>query len=89
MMPVAPEHPFKLADRIAKYFVPIVVGVAVLTFYLGEVWSRIQCVDLRFINAVAVLIIACPCALGLATPMSVMVGWVKERNLGVDQKCRH
>jgi Cu+-exporting ATPase len=74
----------KLADRIAKYFVPIVVGVAVLTFFI---WAKFgpepNALIYGFINAVAVLIIACPCALGLATPMSVMVGVGKGAQSGV------
>lgn len=74
----------KLADRISKYFVPIVVAVAVLTFL---VWAKFgpeeNALAYGFINAVAVLIIACPCALGLATPMSVMVGVGKGAQLGV------
>jgi Cu+-exporting ATPase len=64
----------KLADRIAKYFVPIVLGIAVLTYII---WASFGLKDphvFAFVNALAVLIIACPCALGLATPMSVMVG---------------
>jgi Cu2+-exporting ATPase len=68
----------KLADRIAKYFVPIVVGVAVLTFFFGRSLVPSQCVDLRIYQCCRCFNIACPCALGLATPMSVMVGWVKE-----------
>lgn len=74
----------KLADRIAKYFVPIVVGVAVVTFFI---WAKFgpepNALIYGFINAVAVLIIACPCALGLATPMSVMVGVGKGAQSGV------
>ena len=74
----------KLADRIAKYFVPIVVGVSVLTFFI---WAKFgpepNALIYGFINAVAVLIIACPCALGLATPMSVMVGVGKGAQSGV------
>lgn len=64
----------KLADRIAKYFVPIVLAVAVLTFAAWAIWGTKGPYVFGFVNALAVLIIACPCALGLATPMSVMVG---------------
>lgn len=73
----------KLADNIAKYFVPIVVIISALTFV---VWSKLgpePAVVYGFINAIAVLIIACPCALGLATPMSVMVGVGKGAQSGV------
>ncbi|MFM2368225.1 MAG: hypothetical protein RL619_525 [Bacteroidota bacterium] len=73
----------KLADKIAKYFVPIVVFVSVITFF---VWAKIgpePALVYGFINAIAVLIIACPCALGLATPMSVMVGVGKGAQSGV------
>ncbi|MFV8368363.1 heavy metal translocating P-type ATPase [Flavobacterium sp. LB2R40] len=73
----------KLADKIAKYFVPIVVFVSVITFF---VWARFgpePALVYGFINAIAVLIIACPCALGLATPMSVMVGVGKGAQSGV------
>jgi Cu+-exporting ATPase len=73
-----------LADKIAKYFVPIVVVVSVITFF---VWAKFgpegEALIYGFINAVAVLIIACPCALGLATPMSVMVGVGKGAQSGV------
>jgi Cu+-exporting ATPase len=64
----------KLADRIAKYFVPIVLAIAVLTYIAWAVWGTKDPHVFAFVNALAVLIIACPCALGLATPMSVMVG---------------
>jgi Cu+-exporting ATPase len=66
----------KLADRVAAYFVPTVVGIAVATFF---VWSWPH----SLVNAVAVLIIACPCALGLATPMSIMVAMGKGATMGV------
>ncbi len=66
----------KLADRVAAYFVPAVVGIAIITFF---VWSWPQ----SLVNAVAVLIIACPCALGLATPMSIMVAMGKGATIGV------
>jgi Cu+-exporting ATPase len=64
----------KLADRIATYFVPIVLGIAVLTYVAWATWGDKDPHVFAFVNALAVLIIACPCALGLATPMSVMVG---------------
>ena len=73
----------KLADSIAKYFVPTVVIISALTFII---WSKLgpePAMVYGFINAVAVLIIACPCALGLATPMSVMVGVGKGAQSGV------
>ena len=73
----------RLADLVAGYFVPIVMLIAVVTFL---VWSSIG-PEPRFahalINAVAVLIIACPCALGLATPMSIMVATGKGATMGV------
>ena len=64
----------KLADTIAKYFVPTVVIISALTFIIWSKFGPEPAVVYGFINAIAVLIIACPCALGLATPMSVMVG---------------
>jgi Cu2+-exporting ATPase len=73
----------KLADRIAKYFVPIVVGVSIITFFVWAKFGPEPAIVYGFINAIAVLIIACPCALGLATPMSVMVGVGKGAQSGV------
>lgn len=73
----------RVADRVAAYFVPIVIGVAVLTF---AVWSFVgpePKTAHAILSAVAVLIVACPCALGLATPMSVMVGTGKGATMGV------
>lgn len=73
----------KLADVIAKYFVPIVIVIAVVTFFVWYLFGPQPRLVYGFINAIAVLIIACPCALGLATPMSVMVGVGKGAQLGV------
>ncbi len=73
----------KLADVVAGYFVPTVVGVATLTFVIWGIWGPSPRMAHALINAVAVLIIACPCALGLATPMSIMVATGKGATLGV------
>ena len=73
----------KLADSIAKYFVPIVVIISVITFFIWAKFGPQPALVYGFINAIAVLIIACPCALGLATPMSVMVGVGKGAQSGV------
>ncbi|MDR3721627.1 MAG: heavy metal translocating P-type ATPase [Candidatus Acidoferrales bacterium] len=73
----------KLADIVAGYFVPIVVGVAGITFLIWALWGPTPRMAHAVINAVAVLIIACPCALGLATPMSIMVATGKGATLGV------
>ena len=64
----------KLADKISKYFVPIVLLISVITFVVWAIFGPDPAYVYAFVNAIAVLIIACPCALGLATPMSVMVG---------------
>jgi heavy metal translocating P-type ATPase len=64
----------RLADKVAKYFVQIVILVAIITFIVWALWGPEPAYVYAFVNAVAVLIIACPCALGLATPMSIMVG---------------
>jgi len=73
----------KLADTISKYFVPIVVGVSIVTFIIWANFGPDPAMVYAFVNAVAVLIIACPCALGLATPMSVMVGVGKGAQNGI------
>ena len=73
----------KLADRISKYFVPIVLIVSVITFIVWAIFGPEPAYVFAFVNAIAVLIIACPCALGLATPMSVMVGVGRGAQSGV------
>jgi len=73
----------KLADKISKYFVPIVVSVSLITFIVWRIYGPEPALVYAFVNAIAVLIIACPCALGLATPMSVMVGVGKGAQNGV------
>ncbi len=73
----------KLADTVAKYFVQIVVSVAIITFAVWAIWGPEPSYVYAFVNAVAVLIIACPCALGLATPMSIMVGTGRGAQSGV------
>ena len=73
----------KLADIVAGYFVPAVVGVAVVAFIAWWVWGPEPRLAHSIVNAVAVLIIACPCALGLATPISIMVGTGRGAIAGV------
>ncbi|MEO8099431.1 MAG: heavy metal translocating P-type ATPase [Acidobacteriota bacterium] len=73
----------KLADQVAGYFVPIVILIALVTFSVWAVWGPDPRMAHALINAVAVLIIACPCALGLATPMSIMVAMGKGATMGV------
>jgi Cu+-exporting ATPase len=73
----------RLADRVAKWFVPIVVAVAVVTFFAWLLLGPQPRLAHALVNAVAVLIIACPCALGLATPMAVMVGVGRGARAGV------
>ena len=72
-----------LADKVAGWFVPTVLGIAALTFVAWLVWGPEPRFAFAIVNAVAVLIIACPCALGLATPMSVMVGVGRGAQSGV------
>ncbi|MFA6189723.1 MAG: copper-translocating P-type ATPase [Sulfuricurvum sp.] len=73
----------KLVDTVAGYFVPAVVLTAIATFFGWYIFGPQPSLSLALINAVAVMIIACPCALGLATPMSIMVGTGKGAMLGV------
>ena len=73
----------KLVDIVSGYFVPAVVIIAVIAFIVWGLWGPEPRLAYAVINAVAVLIIACPCALGLATPMSIMVGTGKGAMLGV------
>jgi P-type Cu+ transporter len=72
----------KLTDEIGKYFVPIIIGVALFTF-IGWIWvAKIEWTG-AIMNAIAVLVIACPCAIGLATPTAIMVGTSKGAENGI------
>ncbi|HVT45275.1 MAG TPA: heavy metal translocating P-type ATPase [Thermoanaerobaculia bacterium] len=73
----------RLADIVAGYFVPIVVVIAIVTFLIWALFGPPPAMTYGLVNAVAVLIIACPCALGLATPMSIMVATGKAASAGV------
>jgi Cu+-exporting ATPase len=73
----------KLVDKVAAWFVPAVVLVALITLFSWFIWGPEPQLSHAIINAVAVLIIACPCALGLATPMSIMVGTGRGASMGV------
>jgi Cu+-exporting ATPase len=73
----------KLADTVAGYFVPAIVLISVTTMIVWGVWGPEPRLAHAIVNAVAVLIIACPCALGLATPMSIMVGTGRGATMGV------
>ncbi len=73
----------KLADKISGWFVPIVVMISIITFIVWAIFGPEPQYVYALVNAIAVLIIACPCALGLATPMSVMVGVGKGAQNGV------
>jgi len=73
----------RLADTVSGWFVPIVILVAAVTFAVWAMWGPEPRLAHALVNAVAVLIIACPCALGLATPMSIMVGTGRGAEIGV------
>lgn len=73
----------KITDKVSKYFVPIIVGVSLITFIIWAILGPEPRLVYAFVNAIAVLIIACPCALGLATPVSVMVGMGKGAKNGI------
>src|SRR5437764_1230067 len=73
----------KLADTVSGYFVPAVIGIAVITFVIWSIVGPAPAMAYALVNAVSVLIIACPCALGLATPMSIMVGVGRAAQTGI------
>ncbi|MFZ6050800.1 copper-transporting P-type ATPase [Halocola ammonii] len=72
-----------LADKVARYFVPIVVSIAIISFAVWAIWGPDPKLVYAFSSAITVLIIACPCALGLATPMAIMVGTGRGAKQGV------
>ncbi len=72
-----------LVDKVTGWFVPAVIGIAVLTFGVWLVFGPRPALGFALVNAVAVLIIACPCAMGLATPTSIMVGTGRAAELGI------
>jgi Cu+-exporting ATPase len=73
----------KLADSVAGIFVPVVIGIAILSFIGWTIWGPTPALAYALVSAVAVLIIACPCALGLATPMSIMTATGRGAQIGV------
>ena len=73
----------KFADMVAGKFVPAVIAVAALSFVAWAIWGPVPALSYALVSAVAVLIIACPCALGLATPMSIMTATGRGAQLGV------
>ena len=73
----------RLADEVSGYFVPVVIAIAALAFVAWAIWGPEPRFSYGFVAAIAVLIIACPCALGLATPMSIMVGVGRGAEVGV------
>jgi len=73
----------KMADTVAGIFVPVVVAIAIITALIWGIWGPEPKIAYALVNAVAVLIIACPCALGLATPISIMVGTGRGATEGV------
>jgi len=73
----------KLADVVSSYFVPAVIGISVITFFVWWIWGSEPRLAYAIVSAVSVLIIACPCALGLATPISIMVATGRGATSGV------
>lgn len=72
-----------LVDKITMWFVPVVMGLSLLTFITWFIFGPEPALTFSLVNAVAVLIIACPCAMGLATPTSIMVGTGRGAEMGV------
>lgn len=73
----------RLADKISSYFVPVVIGIAILTFAIWMIWGSEPRFTYAFLTMLSVLIVACPCALGLATPTALMVGIGKGAQNGI------
>ncbi len=73
----------RMVDLIASYFVPAVIGIAIFTFFIWSLWGPSPSFTYAFLTFIAVLIIACPCALGLATPTSIIVGIGKGAENGI------
>lgn len=72
-----------LADRVVRVFAPLVIAIALLSFALWMLWGPAPAITVALLSAVAVLVVACPCAMGLATPAAVMVGTGRAAELGV------
>jgi Cu+-exporting ATPase len=73
----------RLADLVSSYFVPVVIGIAILTFIVWFFLGPVPALTFALVNFVAVLIIACPCALGLATPLAIMIGTGNAAQKGI------
>src|SRR4029079_2045846 len=73
----------KLADKVSGYFVPAVISIAIITFVVWSIIGPPPAMAYALVNGVCVLILACPCALGLATPMSIMVGVGRTAQVGI------
>ena len=73
----------KYADTVTGYFVPVVLAISIISFLLWFFWGPDPALEFALINAVAVLVVACPCALGLATPTAIMVGTGKAAEKGI------